>query len=309
MKLRPERVDGDGEGSPIRAFTKFLSTKKPARGVALKVVAGYPFGARSRPGGPLPSICQNHHRAHMVDADDAASTRTASTTSWCRCCRARWACSASAPRRPKAASNWAAPGVMKNCSRRCRRLTLQVEEIGARDVAGRKRLVPGTADTARHCRVAPARCRSCNRRGGGWGRRGWPRVARCCRGRVGWDIGLHSHPSPMSPGEGPGPVRREFLAKIAVNPFSFETSITRDSGVLFRPSRRTTKMPLHCAASAAPLLLQRLQKPHRLALRRRHQFALPHHRLAAHDGAHRPAGDATHRHTASSRLCGRPICW
>src|SRR4051812_33605107 len=69
---------------------------------------------------------------------------------------------------------------------------------------------------------------------------------------------------------------------------------------------RTTKKPLPRGGrpymtgvgkhSASPgthrLRLQRLQKPHRLALRRRHELALPHHAAAADEGTDGPAGDA-----------------
>ena len=53
--------------------------------------------------------------------------------------------------------------------------------------------------------------------------------------------------------------------------------------------------------------LQRLQKPHRLAQRRRQQFALPHHAAAAHEGADRPARDlhAVIRRPAGAR--GDPL--
>src|SRR5690606_36784896 len=53
-------------------------------------------------------------------------------------------------------------------------------------------------------------------------------------------------------------------------------------------------------ARPAPLLpLQRLRKPQGLALVRRHQLALPHDIVTAHDRADRPTGD-------SAAVIGRP---
>src|SRR5882757_7855662 len=58
------------------------------------------------------------------------------------------------------------------------------------------------------------------------------------------------------------------------------------------PSAFVTASFRPCWRSSKSLRLQRLQKPHWLARRRRGQFTLPHHPAAAHEGADRPTGDA-----------------
>src|SRR4051812_40433392 len=66
---------------------------------------------------------------------------------------------------------------------------------------------------------------------------------------------------------------------------------SRDNGSWLSPGRHPDVWEV-CAAYLQSLLLQRLQKPHRLTLRGRHELALPHHAAAADEGADGPAGDA-----------------